>query len=367
MLIGIDARMYKFSGIGTYLQALLKGLGEIDRENRYICYFSSKDAPAFRPPSENFSVKIWDAPIYSIREQIVLPFQIRKEPFDVFHFPHYAFPVLSSCPCVISVHDIIHYLFPQYLPNRPAYYYAKFMISACLKAGKVILADSENTRNDLIKHFNADPGRVRVVNPALPEAPNSKEKSVDEARVLKKFGVDKPYLLYVGNCKEHKNIPMLVRAFGIVSKKSGHRLLVSCKRDEVKGLGTLVEDLGLEASITFLGSVEREDLMAIYSNASVFVFPSLYEGFGYPPLEAMSHGVPVICSNASSLPEVVGDAAVLVPPGSVEVMAESIYNVLNDEKLRKSLSEKGLKRSESFHYRAMAEKVLAAYREAAET
>lgn len=363
MLIGIDARMYHFSGIGTYLQALLKGLGEIDRENRYILYFSGKDASAFDPPAENFSVKIWDAPIYSFREQISLPFQIKKEQFDMFHFPHYAFPVFSPCPCVVTIHDIIHYLFPQYLPNKLAYYYAKFMICACLKVGKKILADSENTRSDLITHFNADPKKIRVVYPALPDVPLSKGKGNDDSEILKKFDISTPYLLYVGNCKEHKNIPLLVHAFSLVKKKFQCRLVLSCTKKEVKGMGKLVEDLGIESDITFLGHVKREDLTAIYRNASVFVFPSLYEGFGYPPLEAMAQGIPVVCSNAASLPEVVGDAAILVSPNSVEVLANSIYNVLSDPKLRKSLSEKGFKRAEGFHYRVMAEEALAVYRE----
>ncbi len=362
MLIGIDARMYNFSGIGTYLKALLKGLGEIDRENRYICYFSSKDASKVGPLNDNFTVKIWDAPVYSIQEQISLPFHINKEPFHVFHFPHYSFPILTRCKIVITIHDIIHYLFPRYLPNKLAYYYAKFMISSCLKKGERIITDSTNTKNDLIKYFHASPKKISMIHPGLPEGPLQAEKKT-EIDVLKKFGIQGPFILYVGNGKEHKNIPLLIRAFEIVKKKIPCHLVISCRKEEIKGAGELVENLKLASHITFPGYVERDELTAFYRNASVFAFPSLYEGFGYPPLEAMAYGVPVVCSNTSSLPEVVSDAALLVSPESVEPMAESIYNILSDGNLRKSLIEKGLKRSGQFSRKVMAEKTLEIYSE----
>ncbi len=363
MLIGIDARMYAYSGIGTYLKALLKGLEEIDRENRYICYFLSKDLPKSGPPNENFTYRAWDVSLYSVKEQISLPARIRKEPFDLFHFPHYAFPILTPCKMVITIHDIIHYLFPQYLPNRMAHYYARFMTSACLKRGNRIITDSENTKSDLVKHFHADPQKVCVIYPGLPEE-SSGSRSGAEADVVKKFGLQNPYLLYVGNGKEHKNIPLLIRAFNQVRKRLPCHLVISCGKEEIKGAGELVENLNLHSHITFLGHVERDELLAIYQNAALFAFPSLYEGFGYPPLEAMARGVPVVCSNASSLPEVLGDAALLVPPNSVDLFSDSIYNVLTDKPLRESLIQKGLERSRGFNYQTMVEQTLEVYREA---
>jgi len=353
--IAIDARKWRDYGIGTYVRNLVRHLARLDHETTYFLFCNHADEATLRDLAENFVPVVDDSLGYSVAEHISIPLKLRKHGADLFHAPHYVRPVFCPTPAVVTVHDCIHLLFPQYLPNRFAWSYARAMLGVAARRSALVFTVSEASRADILRFYpDADPERIRVVpnaiDPSILEDPGDEET----ARVRERYQIRGRFVLYAGNIKPHKNIDRLIAAFGLLKERPGHedvKLLII--GDEVNRMGSLrrsVEGAGVRADVRFFGFVPDRTLAALYRLASVFAFPSLYEGFGLPPLEAMACGTPVVTSNISSLPEVVGDAALLVDPTSVEQIAGAIERVLDDAALAADLSRRGRLRAASFSW-----------------
>ncbi|MGD8898139.1 MAG: glycosyltransferase family 1 protein, partial [Acidobacteriota bacterium] len=295
-----------------------------------------------------------------------IPLKLRRLGAELLHSPHYVRPLLCTIPSVVTIHDCIHLLFPQYLPNRMAWRYARYMMGSAIRHSAVVFTVSDSSRADILRFYPwADPGKVHVVPNAIDtellEGPGEEEM----ARVRERYQVHGRFVLFAGNVKPHKNLERLIRAFALVREQAGHEdLQLLLIGDDVSRYGALrraVESVGLRQDVRFFGFVPPRTLAALYRMASVFAFPSLYEGFGLPPLEAMSCGTPVVTSRMSALPEVVGEAALLVDPYKVEAIATGIAAVLDDDGLRERLVEKGRARAEAFSWERSVRAIHAGY------
>ena len=366
MKIAIDARKWRDFGIGTYVRNLVRHLARLDHETTYFVFCDRADEATLRDLAENFVPVVDDSPGYSLAEHISIPLKLRRLEVSLFHSPHYVLPLFCPTRSVVTIHDCIHLLFPQYLPSRMAYFYARFMLGSAIRRSALVLTVSEASRRDILGFYpKTDPDRVQVVpnaiDPYLLEDPGEDEMR----RVRERYQVRGRFVLYAGNIKPHKNLERLIAAFGLLKQRPGHEdLKLIIIGDEVTRYGSLrrgVEEAGVRQDVRFFGFVPDRTLASLYRMASVFAFPSLYEGFGLPPLEAMSCGTPVVTSRISSLPEVVGDAAVLVDPYSVRDIALGVERALDDEALRAELVARGLARARRFSWDRSVEATHSAY------
>jgi glycosyltransferase involved in cell wall biosynthesis len=368
MRVAIDARKLHDFGIGTYIRNLLRHLARIDRDTEYILLCRDADMGVPRQLGENFRAVRESSANYSIREQVHIPYILIRERPDVYHAPHYVLPPAVPCRSVVTIHDTIHLMFPQYLPNRGAYAYARTLMWAAAKRSDRILTVSESSKRDIIHYFNVNPDKIVVVYNALDERFSVEPTAEEIARVRERFQLDHGFVLYVGNIKPHKNLVRLIEAFDGLRREGFEDLKLLIIGDEISkwpALRRAVHRLKLHKHVRFLGFQSDETLASLYRLAAVFVFPSLYEGFGLPPLEAMASGTPVVTSNVSSLPEVAGDAAVLVNPYDAIDIKDGIKRVLTDPALREELRRKGLQRAREFSWERSVARTREIYVEAA--
>jgi glycosyltransferase involved in cell wall biosynthesis len=352
--IAIDARKLRDYGIGTYVRNLLRYLARIDHSTDYIVLCQDADLPFVSALGENFRAIPEGSPGYSIREQITVPRDLRRERADLFHAPHYVLPPLTPCKSVVTIHDCIHLRFPQYLPNKLGYAYARGSLWMATHRSNRILTVSEASKRDILDYFNVPPEKIDVIFNGIDERFSTLPAEEDVARVRERFQLDAPFILYAGNIKPHKNLERTIEAFELLrrSREFDQVKFVIIGKDIAKyaALRHAVHRHKLHKYVRFFGFVPDQTLAILYRLAAVFVFPSLYEGFGLPPLEAMASGTPVITSNVSSLPEVVGDAALLVDPHHPEAIAEAMRRILTDSTLRADLRSRGLARARQFSW-----------------
>jgi glycosyltransferase involved in cell wall biosynthesis len=268
----------------------------------------------------------------------------------------------------VTIHDCIHLMFPQYLPNRFALAYARTSIALAARRATRVMTVSESSKRDILRFVDVRPEKIDVIYNAFDERFGVEPLEEDVVRVRERYQLHDEFVLYAGNVKPHKNLERLIEAFDLVRKRGLDHLKLVMIGDEISKYAALrraVHQHQLHKYVRFLGYLPEETLAVMYRLAGVFVFPSLYEGFGLPPLEAMASGTPVVTSNVSSLPEVAGDAAVLVDPYIPQAIADGIYQVLTDETLRRSLRQKGLARAAQFSWEQSVRRVRAIYGEAA--
>jgi glycosyltransferase involved in cell wall biosynthesis len=367
MRVAIDTRKIHDFGIGTYIRNLLRQLARIDRETEYVLLCREPDLGIAAQLGPNFRSVREPSPNYSLREQIHVPWVLRRERPDVYHAPHYVLPAAVRCRSVVTIHDCIHLMFPQYLPNRAAYAYARASMWAAARRSDRILTVSEASKRDILSLFNVKPEKIVVVYNAIDEHFSTTPSEEHVARIRERYQLDHKFVLYVGNIKPHKNLVRLIEAFSEL-RRTHDDLKLLIIGDEISKLPALrraVHHHKLHKYVRFLGYLKDDTLTVLYRLASVFVFPSLYEGFGLPPLEAMASGTPVVTSNVSSLPEVTGDAAVLVDPYDVDSIRDGIRRILDDPQLAEELRIKGLKRAREFSWERSVEKTQRVYREVA--
>jgi glycosyltransferase involved in cell wall biosynthesis len=364
--IGIDARKLHDFGIGTYIRNLLRQLARLDRETDFVLLCRPDDAGTLADLGENFRAVTETAGNYSIGEQVRIPLALRREGVTLFHAPHYVLPPLVSCRSVVTIHDCIHLMFPQYLPNRFAHVYARASVALAARRATRVLTVSESSKRDILRFVDAPPEKIDVIYNAYDERFGIEPREEDVVRVRERYQLHDEFVLYAGNVKPHKNLERLIEAFDLVRRRGlGHLRLVLIG-DEISKYAALrraVHKHQLHKYVRFLGYLPEATLAVMYRLAGVFVFPSLYEGFGLPPLEAMASGTPVVTSNVSSLPEVAGDAAVLVDPYEPQAIADGIYRVLTDEALRRNLRNRGVARARQFSWEASVRRVRDIYGE----
>jgi glycosyltransferase involved in cell wall biosynthesis len=372
MKVAIDIRRAGDYGIGTYLRNVINQIARLDRESEYLLIGREEHVAEFEPLPKNFRLLPYPAPPGSFRTHIHLPLALDREAVDILHMPWFYAPAMVPCKLLITVHDLTDLVYPPPGPRMVQKARLWFARRALEKASRII-AVSHAARRELERVFGVPGEKIEVIYDALDERITSEPVAAEADRVLERHAVSRPYVLYAGNIKPHKNLVRLIEAFAVVKAElrehphyGGLKLLVI--GDELTkhpGLRRAVVRTRMREDVRFLGFVPHNVLRVFYSCASAFLFPSLYEGFGLPPLEAMAHGTPVVTSNVSSLPEVVGQAAVLVNPENVFDIARGIRQVLLDERLREELIRRGYEQVERFSWRRTAEQVLRIYREVA--
>ena len=341
MKIAIDARMIQMSGIGTYIKALM-GHGIYD-----IALGDGNDILKY---DANVKVINYSDKIYGAGEQLHFPFkELRKSGADLLHVPHYNVPVFYRGKLAVTVHDLTHLVLPQFLPNKAAYLYAKFLIGYAVRKAEVVFTVSENSKRDILRFYNIPEDKIAVVYNAVDSRFVHRDRE-DVSYLFDKYNIprDKKVIMYVGNLKPHKNLPRLLEAYSKMNGREDTCLVLVGKAFDSEDLTPQIKALGIEDSVIKTGIIVDNELVDFYNLADLFVFPSLYEGSGIPPLEAMACGTPVVCSNNSSLPEVVGDAAYMFDPYDEKQIRDAMEKVLGDDSLAQSLVERGYKRVKLF-------------------
>ena len=352
-----------FPGIGRYVVNLacsLARLVEPDIDLVLLCDPSAGAANAALPELPRvFS----PASPFSISQQWVVPRTLRHLGAGLYHSPYYLMPYFPCVPAVFTCHDMIPLIYPQYFSaaHRTIFRLAHAL---ALKSSGVVLTNSYATRADLMRHFRLARQRIVVTHEAADPRFTPQPSAITDA-VRRKYSLPERYVLYVGSNKPHKNLVRLVEAWDMLTagdRTAGYGMVIAGYWDKRYPQARIrVRDLSLEYNVLFLPNVPEADIPALYSAASVFVFPSEYEGFGLPVLEAMACGVPVVCSSSSSLPEVAGEAALLVNPLDVEGLAEAMGRVIADDALKQDLRERGMAQARKFSWERTARETIAAY------
>jgi glycosyltransferase involved in cell wall biosynthesis len=371
--VGLDvsAAAQGRGGIGRYAERLAAALARLPGVDLTLLYHGPRRThlpPGLAGLPERhvrLGSKPWRASL-AAANLLGLPLDRVVGPCDVFHATDHVLPPLRRTPSVFTVHDLAFLVHPEtHLRSNRLYLAA--MLPRYVAAATLVVADSEATRRDVLARFRVAPDKVRVV--PLGVEPAFAPVALAEARALvaRRHGLTAPYLLSVGTLEPRKNLRGLVAAYRALLQRHSDLPLLAIAGAEgwlYGDLYRLVQREGLAGRVRFLGRVADADLPALYSAAAAFVYPSLYEGFGLPPLEALACGTPVVCSNRSSLPEVVGDAALLVDPTDAGALAGALARLLADEPLRRELRARGLARAARFTWERTATETLAAYHEA---
>lgn len=341
-IIGIDARMIEMSGIGTYIQHLMEqgiydyALGNEDEIRRY---------------DRDVKVISWNATIYSPKEQMSFPNKaVRNVGIDIMHFPHYNVPFFYRGKYVVTVHDLTHIVLPEFLGSKVKYYYARFLMSYALRRAAHIFTVSENSKKDIQKYFGIKENNISITYDAIDDAFHKKDNTeIDYLYEKYKISRNKKKILYVGNLKPHKNLIILLKSINKINRDDIVLILVG-KAFKNFDLEEQERHLGISKKVIHTGMVSKEELIDFYNLADLFVFPSLYEGFGIPLLEAMACGTPVIAANNSSIPEVCGNAAIFVDGNSADELAHEIEKFTNNAIDANQMIERGFKRVSEFSW-----------------
>lgn len=376
MRIGIDitSAITQGGGIGRYTRELVRALTEVDEQNEYR-FFSAKpiaEPPVANPIPQTAKSSYHSAPLnerwlYRLwyRAQLPLPVQWVTGQLDLFHSPDFVLPPTSgNIPTLLTVHDISFAFFPEVYPE-PLVTYLNKVVPRSVKKATHILADSQATKNDLVHVWQVDPTKITVLYSGVDDRFQPVRDAQKITAVRQKYNLgDAPYLLSVGTVQPRKNYQMLIRAFAPVAQEQPHNLVIS------GGKGWLYDEMiaeierqGLNGRVHFIGFVDDDDLPTLYSDADLFVMPSLYEGFGIPILEAMGCGVAVLSSNASSLPEVVGDTAVCIPPNDQAAWTRNIFHLLNNPEQRQQQIIAGFEQTKTFSWQKSARQLLEIYQQ----
>lgn len=363
MKVFLDARMVRNSGVGRYVQNIIeKGC----REHVELLALLNKGDEHFIDGASKTQLLYtrYPSPIYSLREQFEVLSQIRKHKPDLVHFPNFNYAFGCQVPFTVTIHDLIYLKSPGACSNVLAKYYAGFMIKSVCNKARLVITDSQFSKKDILETVGISPDKIRVIYPGV----DQKYRPVENARQrLASYSLPEKYILYVGNQEKRKNLPALIAAFASSLTSRDHSLVIVGHRDFRRHeIQNALAAYQVDNKVHFTGYIQEKDLPAVYSAAALFVFPSSYEGFGLPVLEAMACGVPVICSSTTSLPEVAGDAAITIDPGNEKEFAKAIDKVIGDKEIQRTLKAKGFQRSKIFSWEKSMQELIAVYKEAAE-
>lgn len=363
MKVAIDVHSIgaQAGGNETFYRELLQGLTENESPNSYTLFYTHAHAPSLVRVDERFKwVRIPQNPV--IRISFALSAILRELQPDVFHC-QYILPPRVKCKTVVTIHDLAHERYPQFSPRLEGLRMRRLVPSSARRADHIITV-SEYSANDLVSLYGVPRSKITVAY----QAPSPKFKPGDklssQEQLKAKYGISSPFLLYVGRLQARKNLTRLVEAFARVHTNHAHLKLVLVGKPDLhhEQLLAKVEQLGLKEAVIFPGYIASHDLPVFYNAAEIFVFPSIFEGFGLPVMESMASGVPTITSRGSCLEEISGDGALLVDPLSVDSIADAITRLIESPELRSDLIESGLRRSACFSTVAFAAKVLDVYR-----
>lgn len=366
MRIGVDARLmhHQPAGISKYTWHLLQALQQIDHENEYVIFQHRRHTEAIIRQSNFERVSLF-APVHTRLEQWLMPLELLPHKLDLLHSTDFIPPLRSRIPAVITVHDLAFLHWPHFLTTESAAYYGQ--IDRAVRHARHVIVPSEQTKRDLVARLGVPDSGISVIYEA--SAPLYRPLPVEETRqeVMEHFHLPLNFMLFVGTIEPRKNVSGLLQAFAYLCQ---HYHIDDLGLAIVGGQGWLYEDtlslidkLSIRNQVHLLGRVPDEWLHKLYVAARCHTHVALYEGFGLPPLEAMACGTPTIVSNVSSLPEVMGDAALLVDPRSTEEIAVAMHRLVTDDTLHSELREKGLQRARCFSWETAARKTLDVYRQ----
>ena len=371
MRIAIDIRRINAFGVGAHIWNLVRNLSGIDRENEYFLLGSRRQFLELGPLGPNFQAihipeedSVWNL-------HVRIPIKLRTNRIDLLHVPHHEAPIFVPSKLLVTMHDCVHLLFPQDGSSKFENYRRYLYTRRVVRSANHVVAVSDSTRQDLFHIFDLPANKVSVVHNALDERFMAVRHSPEEQKqVLERYQLTDPFILYTGQIKPHKNIHRLIEAFAVlkselVENKKYRNLKLIVIGDELSRhqyLRLTVVRSGVQGDVRFFGFVPNPALQVFYESAVIFASPSLYEGFGLSPLEAMANRTPVVASNTSSLPEVLGDAAILVHPENVFDIARAMKGLLIDLVLRQGQIEKGLEQVRRYSWEGAATDVLATYR-----
>ncbi len=391
MRIGIDARFFgvKQKGLGRYSQELIENLEKIVSPDdfEFLIFLRKENFHQYQPKNPSFKKVLADYRWYTLAEQIFMPSKIRQEKIDLMHFLHFNVPFFYQGEFVVTIHDLVLKEFPTQRATtlHPLIYKLKeqgykIVIKNALKNSEKIIVPSQATKNEILKYFKTEPEKIRVVyeGTSQMEIPNHKSQITNkfqipnskyQNKILKKYRINRPYLLYVGSAYPHKNLENLILAFDLLRKENfGYQLVLVGELDYfykrlMSSIKYQVLSIKYHSDIIFTDFIPDSDLSQLYQNASMSVFPSFSEGFGLPPTEAMSFGVPVVVSDIPVFREILGEAVLFFNPKNQKDIASKIKKVLEDEKIKNNLIEKGFSQIQKYSWQKMSQEILKIYKE----
>ncbi|MFH1085470.1 MAG: glycosyltransferase family 1 protein [Chloroflexota bacterium] len=369
MRIAIDytAAVRQRAGIGRYTRSLVGALADLDRANRYVLFSAGRD-PERRAWPANFCLRplpLTDRHLAILWQRLRLPLPAEwiTGRVDILHSPDFVLPPVWRARTVLTVHDLSFVRYPEYF-TLALRNYLMTSVPRAVQRADLILADSLSTCDDLMALLGVPAERIAVLYPGVDARFTPQRDPAALARTLARCGLRQPYILGLGTLQPRKNFPRLIRAYAALRGQRAipHQLVIGggpgWLEDEVHAA---IAELGLGESVRLIGFVDDADLPDLYRAADVFAFPSLYEGFGIPVLEAMACGTPVVTSNVSSLPEVAGDAALLVPPEDVDALADALWRLIDDAALRNDLILRGFQQVKRFSWQRAAAELISLY------
>ncbi|MBI2050201.1 MAG: glycosyltransferase family 4 protein [Parcubacteria group bacterium] len=381
MRIGIDCRLYgtRHRGIGRYTEQLVLNIAKYPASHQYALFVPSVVADALRLDPNQFTIVRADVPHYGPAEHLRMPRLIRRSGVDAMHFTHLNVPYWCPVPYVATIHDLIAFHFPSErateLPkwkHRIKIWGLKAVLKNAVKKARKVIAVSEFTKRDLVRHLNVPEENIIVthlgVEQLLLGTGLLRNTPQFDAMLAEKFGIDRPYLLYVGSAYPHKNLEKLIDAYALLCREHRRRwqLVLAGREDAFYGRVRAYADAALtepefRRGVIFTGEVSDSVLDGLYRSAKCFVFPSRYEGFGLPPLEAALRGVPVVCSKAGSLPEVMAEGACYIDPDSASDIADKLNAIGSSHKVADEIASLGRERAKRFTWEKTAQETVDVY------
>ncbi len=362
MHILIDARLYspRFTGIGRYSFEIIKEFFKQKPSWKFTLLLAKKEFDAFTPPSENITKILADEKIYSIGEQTTFLQKLYSIDADLTWFPHFTVPYFYKRKFIVTVHDLTLSKFPGKKMNSFIHRMVYFAILRnALKNSKHILTVSENTKKDIVTDEKISSDKITIAHNAVGE--EFLNFLTPKVPVSKKLKIDSKFFLYTGQHREHKNLHGMVKGFHkfLQETKEEYKLVITGKENPLyPEFWEYCKKHNLQEKVLTVGLVDENDLLALYQEATAYIFPSFYEGFGIPPLEAMALNTPVIASNASCIPEICGDAALYFTPSDSDELAKQMKKLTSDTLLQNTLIEKGRKQIQKYSWKSSAKKIL---------
>lgn len=374
MRIGIDARFFggeQSKGLGRYTQKLVEYLAQEDHDNEYVVFVQQDAYRTWSIVAKNVRPVLAPFHWYTVSEQVFMPLLIWRAKVDLMHFPHFNVPLLYRGRFIATIHDLIIIHFPTERATTlgPLLYKFKhiagqLVMRHAVKNAKHVLTVSEFSKQDIAQYYHLSPDRITVTYEAAePASTTCSPEHATEA--MRQYGIEKPYLLYVGNAYPHKNLEVLLNTMKAIKDRDGHipwnLVLVGRKDYFYSRLEHQAWAYDIDDHVVFPGFVSDADLPCLYQHADAYIFPSKYEGFGLPPLEAMMYGTPVIAANSSCLPEILGDAALYFDPDDISGIIKAVNSVRSDPAVRRALLAHGTAQVQRYSWHRMMEQTRAMY------
>ena len=373
MKVAIDVRRVSDFGVGTYIRNVVRTLGRLDRNNQYFLISGTERVPEFGDLPDNFRTVVFTPTKSTVRTYLDYHNALKTYRFDLLHIPQMFWrPVPFSCPYVMTVHDLLDYMYRTRTTTSFGRFVHVQMTRRVMQGAARLFAVSHFTKQDITRFFGISPDKIEVVYNALDEGFQLGHTTAAEREtIVERYQVNYPFLLYAGRISPHKNVVRIIEAFSalksdLAKEDKYEDLKLIIIGDEVSkhpDIRRAVIKSGVQNDVRFLGFVSIDILRIFYDAAKVFVFPSLYEGFGLPPLEAMAHGTPVVTSNTAALPEVVGKAAIQVNPENVFEISRAMHRALVDQPLRERMKIAGKEQAARFSWETSVRQIIRVYEE----